>query len=336
MVQVRSACFSLSDINIVCDKTLKQELTKLVWEKSGIYMIRNTVSGSCYVGLAKNIYKRITYGHIHDLIRNKHIFSDGQPDLLQKAWNKYGNNAFEYVILEYCPVENLPTRERFWISCLNCNATKSGKGYNLTDGGNFPPTDGRGSKGRKAINNGVIQKRVLLEDLEKYLQEGWILGELKKYSEARSAAQRKQNEERRAKGIKRMVSEETRKKQSEAHYKPGYKSRKKGEYVPSATTREKIGNKHRGIPKSEESNKKRSETMLSKNMHHSQEAKDKIIKSKEKAVLQYDLQGNFIARYESGKKGAEATGEDAGYISYCCKNKIKKYKNSIWRFENEK
>lgn len=335
MVQVRGNTFALSDFNIVLNTEDKKELRIRVWEKSGIYLIRNNVSNSCYVGLAKNIYKRITYGHIHDLLRNKHCFSNGEPDLLQRAWNSYGSRAFSYEILEYCDAEMLPIREMFWINYFECNNYKTGKGYNLTDGGNFPPPDGRGVKGKRIINNGVAQKAVYPTELDSYFSEGWKLGRLPKYNKELSETLLKKYAEERDKGIHRVVSEDARRKMSEAHYKPGYSGGVPKGFKHSEESKQRMSAWQLSRVNTSESNKKRSETMLAKNLKLTDEQKSKIIKSKERAVLQFSLEGVFIARYESGQKAASATGEDAGYISLSCNNKLKKYKNSIWRFENE-
>ena len=336
MVQFRGATFILSDVNIICNRELQSTVRKQCWEKSGIYRIYNNVSGNCYIGLAKNIYNRITYGHIHDLTRNIHGYSNGKPDLLQKAWNKYGSSAFSYEIMEYCPVDRLEEREIFWIDYFKCNNTRTGKGYNLTDGGNCPPTDGRGTRGKKLINNVTIQKCVFPEELEEHLECGWVMGQLQKYKDRQSATMKAVYEQERKLGILRTFSAETKQKMHDAHYRPGYKCRQKGEYTPSEETRKKIGNAHRGTTQTEESNKKRSETMLSKHLTHSPESIAKMIKKKEKAVVQFDLEGNFVARYDSAQKAAKSTGEHPTYISTCCNHKTTKYKNSIWRFENEK
>ena len=44
--------------------------------------------------------------------------------------------------------------------------------------------------------------------------------------------------------------------------------------------------------------------------------------SKRKEVRQYDLQGNLMATYVSGRKAAEALGVSAPTITYCCQGKV--------------
>lgn len=62
--------------------------------KGGIYQIRNLQNGKVYIGSAKSFKKRY-YQHKHHLRMNKH----GNPHL-QRAWNKGGEDVFQFEILE--------------------------------------------------------------------------------------------------------------------------------------------------------------------------------------------------------------------------------------------
>lgn len=73
---------------------------------SGIYRIKNIITGDCYVGSATNIERRWKT-HRNDLKKNKHC-----NQYLQRAYNKYGIDAFKYEIFEICPVEYLLEREQ--------------------------------------------------------------------------------------------------------------------------------------------------------------------------------------------------------------------------------
>ena len=93
--------------------------------KSGIYQIKNIINGKIYVGQSQNVelrYKR----HMGELSRGIH----GNHHL-QNAYTKYGRDAFEFSILELCPIDQLDEREVYWISQLNAVKT----GYNMTEGG---------------------------------------------------------------------------------------------------------------------------------------------------------------------------------------------------------
>ena len=62
---------------------------------SGIYKIVNKVNGKYYVGSSRDIRKRWRSDHRKELTYNYH-----SNDYLQKAWNKYGGDSFELVIVE--------------------------------------------------------------------------------------------------------------------------------------------------------------------------------------------------------------------------------------------
>jgi group I intron endonuclease len=90
---------------------------------SGIYGIRNLLNGKSYVGSAIDLYNRwsvhrtrLKQGNHH----NKH---------LQNAWNKYGEDAFVFEVLESCSgsVDDLECREQFWMDKLDSVRN----GYNL-------------------------------------------------------------------------------------------------------------------------------------------------------------------------------------------------------------
>ena len=80
----------------------------------GIYKIENKINGKIYIGQSNNIYKR-WYSHKNSLRRNVH-----DNDYLQNAWNKYGEENFEFSIVEICEndVDVLNSREQFYIDNL--------------------------------------------------------------------------------------------------------------------------------------------------------------------------------------------------------------------------
>jgi group I intron endonuclease len=80
----------------------------------GIYKIVNKTNGQCYIGSATNIQRR-WYRHVNDLKKNKH-----PNQHLQHAWNKYGHESFEFLVLEVCPFNtNLIPREQHYITRLS-------------------------------------------------------------------------------------------------------------------------------------------------------------------------------------------------------------------------
>lgn len=65
-----------------------------------------------------------------------------------------------------------------------------------------------------------------------------------------------------------------------------------------------------------------------------EENKLKLIKSKQKAVYQFDLKGNLINKYDSIKTAAKITKSCQTKISDCCKKKRFTCNGFIWRYNN--
>lgn len=78
---------------------------------SGIYAVVNTLNNKKYVGSSSDIKKRYRQ-HYNDLYKNKHVNIH-----LQRAFNKYGKDAFEFWILEKCEdiKDTLIAIEQKWI-----------------------------------------------------------------------------------------------------------------------------------------------------------------------------------------------------------------------------
>ena len=93
--------------------------------KSGIYCIENTINNKKYIGQSKDIAQRWSH-HKGALRHNRH-----ENSKLQRAWNKYGENAFVFYVIKECPLEDLNRLEMHYISKFNA----FGQGYNLSEGG---------------------------------------------------------------------------------------------------------------------------------------------------------------------------------------------------------
>ena len=59
---------------------------------------------------------------------------------------------------------------------------------------------------------------------------------------------------------------------------------------------------------------------------------ERISKRRSKTVLQYDLEGNFIKEWKSTHECGR-NGYDQGNVAACCQGKLKKHKDSIWRYK---
>lgn len=198
----------------------------------GIYMIRNRVNGKMYIGQAVDNEKR--WGdHKSELRRNCHINRH-----LQSAWNKYGENNFEFTILCECDESQLNTKEIEYISKLR--SYDPDFGYNKTYGGEGGrPTEETRRKLSEA-NKGKTRSEETRQKL----------------SEAHTG---------------KTLSEETRQKMSEA--KKGENNSMYGKH-PSKETRQKISEANKGRTRSEETRQKLSEANKGKTL--SEETKKKI------------------------------------------------------------
>jgi group I intron endonuclease len=87
-----------------------------------IYLLRNNVNGSTYVGQT-----RMSLGARWS--KHKQEARNGKPWIISAAIRKYGADSFEHIVLEaQVPLESLDAREMYWIAELRPR-------YNMTAGG---------------------------------------------------------------------------------------------------------------------------------------------------------------------------------------------------------
>lgn len=90
---------------------------------SGVYAITNAARGKAYVGSSVDLARR-KRDHLRELRAGTHANRK-----LQSAWNKYGEENFEFSTLEAVERhEDLLVREQFWIDEMKAIAN----GYNLS------------------------------------------------------------------------------------------------------------------------------------------------------------------------------------------------------------
>lgn len=93
-------------------------------DNPGVYVIQNTIDGKVYVGSAAVSLATRRAGHWTDLRGGRH-----RNRYLQRAWNKHGEAAFVFAVVELCqPVECLD-REQWWMDKLGVG--DRGRSYNL-------------------------------------------------------------------------------------------------------------------------------------------------------------------------------------------------------------
>jgi group I intron endonuclease len=115
---------------------------------TGIYKIRNIINNDYYIGSAKNI-KRRWDRHRCGLRNNKH-----ENIILQRAWNKYGEENFVFEIIENCEINMLLELEQKYLNLkpvYNIGITASG-GDNIS---NNPNKNNIIIKMKKSLSNTI-------------------------------------------------------------------------------------------------------------------------------------------------------------------------------------
>lgn len=215
--------------------------------KGGIYMIKNIINNKIYIGSTKNFRIR-RHTHFRELKNNIHC-----NNYLQKAWNKYGSDNFEFNIIEEVINNNkLIEREQYYIDKLNPD-------YNILKiAGNtlgMKHSDETKDKISKALKNPSIQTRIKMSIIHK----GKKLSDEHKLKISKS-------------GKGRIVSDETRDKLSEINKGkiPSDKCLLNAALVNkgrkhSEEARLKISDANKGKPKSDETKNKMRLAALNRN-----------------------------------------------------------------------
>jgi group I intron endonuclease len=102
----------------------EQDSTGAAVCKSGVYYIRNRFNGKVYVGSGTYSARKRLSWHQWALRKNRHSNIH-----LQRAWNKDGEKAFVFNVMESCPPEKCLEREQYWIDTFQ--AADQEYGYNI-------------------------------------------------------------------------------------------------------------------------------------------------------------------------------------------------------------
>lgn len=133
--------------------------------KSGIYKITNIINSKFYIGSAVNFNKR-WIKHKSELNNNKH-----HSKHLQNAWNIYGENNFDFEIIEYVEnKEELIKHEQLWFDKTQC--------YYENIGYNMQPKAGGSALGIKRSNE--FKEKLRKANIGKKISQEQIL-KLKEY-----------------------------------------------------------------------------------------------------------------------------------------------------------
>ena len=174
---------------------------------SGIYKIVNKINGKYYVGSSKNISLRWRK-HKEALISNRHI-----NDYLQNAWNKYGENSFEFVTIETAKDSLLIIEQKY----LDIAKMEQHKCYNLnykSNGGDI--SDYSRKKISESRKNHIVTEETKCK-IRSTLKEKYRLG-LLNHPFKKSKKERSQTRKIRAKRFYEKHKEEIKRKNLERYY----------------------------------------------------------------------------------------------------------------------
>ena len=93
----------------------------------GVYEIYNWIADKRYIGRSIQVRKRIQ-DHRRKLQRGKHA-----NHYLQRAWDKYGEGAFDFTVLEIAHEHDLPQREGFYCTLFQTHDSEHGYNLDLVD-----------------------------------------------------------------------------------------------------------------------------------------------------------------------------------------------------------
>ncbi len=132
--------------------------------KSGIYCIINTQNNKIYVGQSSNLVRR-RYSHFRQLRNGIHYNSH-----LQNSFNLYGQQSFEFVVLEKVESNLLLEREQHWLDLFSTTNDVYNIKLNVGDtcyGSQRKPLSeeiklkiSNSLKGRKLSNTTIIKMKI--------------------------------------------------------------------------------------------------------------------------------------------------------------------------------
>lgn len=181
---------------------------------SGIYAIIHRDSGRWYAGQSINIKSR-WQGHRQALRKGKH--SNAR---LQRAWNKYGEDAFDFVVLILAPVHLLNDLEQAYLDDPETSAFNIAKCAEASARGLIftPETRAKMSAAKKGRKRGPMSEetRAKLSESMSGRKRGPLTEEHRAKIGAKSKG-RRHSEEYKSSLRGRKISDETRRRMSAAH-----------------------------------------------------------------------------------------------------------------------
>lgn len=212
---------------------------------------------------------------------------------LQKAVIKYNINSFIFEVIEECNKNILYKREHYWATLLKTHDRTYG--YNILPTG-FKHITTHSQETKDKISNRLKGKKQSIERINK----------LKEYH--RNNPMTKEHKQKLKEGRKCTIISE----QGKINLKNAYKNRIKKSMSEETKLKISIANKGK------------------KRIY--KEKKGFIRPNARKPIYQYDLEGNFIKKWDTSKHAENELKINCDFIIKVCKGKKKQYKNFKWEY----
>jgi group I intron endonuclease len=289
-----------------------------------VYKITNLINNKLYIGITNQGFKTRWYKHCSDSIH-------GSEFPLHNALRKYGIDNFSVEVLEVCEtIDQLKQQERYWITELKSRTTENG--YNLTDGGDgtFGRKHSDETKDKirqKALGRKLSLETNLLRSLNNYqnkeVAQHDLEGNFIKTFRSASIAAREIN------GNSNSIALCAKGKYKQSG---GYIWKYTGN-IPERIIQPNIIKEKIKRVTSEEVKQKISE---SNKLSWTEERKTKqsVNNPKNKPILQYTLDGEFVKEYYNVSDAVKTVGATTHTnIAKCARGTRKKACGYIWKYK---
>jgi group I intron endonuclease len=272
-----------------------------------IYAIINIINGKKYVGSCKHFNRRKN-NHRWKLNGN---FNESKK--LQSAWNKYGSENFEIVILQYCKrnKRELKKYEQMWIDFYDSYNT----GYNM------------------------FEKAYSIKGIQKYYKKGVKIGSWNKGRKATPEARRNLS----LAHLGKYTGKDHPKSKSVAQYDLSGQLIREFDCARSASRETGLDFRNisaccKGI---RDYHKEFIFVFAEKNKNKQQKKADIIVRRlreytnpRGKKVAQFDFKGELVKMWNNGTEPSLIGFQQTG-VFQCCIGSIKHYKGYVWLYADD-
>jgi hypothetical protein len=294
-----------------------------------VYKVTNKLNSKVYVGITNQGFKQRWYKHCSDSIR-------GSEFPLHNAIRKYGVDNFSIEVLEICNTsEELKSREQYWISILNSKVI-SNLGYNVTDGGDGTFGVKHSDETKEKIRQKAFEREIsditrynmsmnssFAKEISMFTLDGEFIKTFRTVKEA---------------SLEIGISSTNIASCARGNYKQsgGYKWSYTGKLPEKQSLKiesKEVKPKVKRVT-SEEVKKRISETNKLR-WTDERKVKQSIENTKNRIILQYTLDGEFVKEYYNVSEAVKAVGASTHTnIAKCARGIRKKACGFVWKYKD--